>query len=153
MIKIMSKLSYYEKLKLPLWQRKRLEIMERDLFTCVCCYGDEQTLNVHHHYYTKGKNPWEYPNDALVTLCENCHKNVEELRLDILKAITWEIPLKAIHQLATKIDPFYLSNLATAFNGCHGDKINGNKKLQLQQIESIINDLQNLKNIIEKEEK
>lgn len=31
-------------------------------------------LNVHHNYYTRGKKPWEYPDDALVTLCEDCHK-------------------------------------------------------------------------------
>jgi len=31
-------------------------------------------LNVHHTYYIKGHKPWEYENDALVTLCEDCHK-------------------------------------------------------------------------------
>ena len=31
-------------------------------------------LNVHHSYYIRGKKPWEYPDDALVTLCEDCHK-------------------------------------------------------------------------------
>jgi len=31
-------------------------------------------LNVHHNYYIRGKKPWEYPDDALVTLCEDCHK-------------------------------------------------------------------------------
>lgn len=31
-------------------------------------------LNIHHKYYIRGKEPWEYTNDALVTLCEDCHK-------------------------------------------------------------------------------
>ena len=31
-------------------------------------------LNVHHKYYMQGLKPWEYPDDALVTLCEDCHK-------------------------------------------------------------------------------
>ncbi len=31
-------------------------------------------LNVHHKYYVKGKAPWEYEDDALVTLCEECHR-------------------------------------------------------------------------------
>lgn len=31
-------------------------------------------LNVHHKYYIKGKAPWEYEDDALVTLCEECHR-------------------------------------------------------------------------------
>lgn len=26
-------------------------------------------LNVHHHYYINGKKPWEYPDEALLTLC------------------------------------------------------------------------------------
>ena len=30
-------------------------------------------LNVHHRYYTIGSKPWEYSNDALVTLCQDCH--------------------------------------------------------------------------------
>ena len=35
-------------------------------------------LNVHHTYYVKGHKPWEYENDALVTLCEDCHKKRHE---------------------------------------------------------------------------
>lgn len=35
-------------------------------------------LNVHHTYYIKGRKPWEYGNDTLVTLCENCHKKRHE---------------------------------------------------------------------------
>lgn len=35
-------------------------------------------LNVHHTYYTKGCKPWEYENDSLVTLCEDCHKKRHE---------------------------------------------------------------------------
>ena len=31
-------------------------------------------LNIHHKYYILGKKPWEYPDDTLVTLCEDCHK-------------------------------------------------------------------------------
>ena len=35
-------------------------------------------LNIHHNYYIHGRKPWEYPNDALVTLCEICHKKRHE---------------------------------------------------------------------------
>lgn len=35
-------------------------------------------LNVHHTYYIKGCKPWEYENDSLVTLCEDCHKKRHE---------------------------------------------------------------------------
>ena len=33
-----------------------------------------KTLNIHHEYYLLGKKPWEYSNDALVTLCSECHQ-------------------------------------------------------------------------------
>lgn len=36
-------------------------------------YGDFKTLNVHHKYYIKGHKAWEYDNDALITLCTECH--------------------------------------------------------------------------------
>lgn len=31
-------------------------------------------LNVHHKLYVRGKKPWEYSEDNLITLCESCHK-------------------------------------------------------------------------------
>lgn len=34
---------------------------------------DFATLHVHHKYYTAGHTPWDYPDDALITLCSNCH--------------------------------------------------------------------------------
>lgn len=68
-----EKRSYWDKLRDPRWQRKRLEIMERDGFACRCCGQDTETLNVHHGYYEKGLEPWEYENDTLWTLCEHCH--------------------------------------------------------------------------------
>lgn len=35
-------------------------------------------LNIHHKYYIKGKKPWEYDNNALITLCEDCHRKRHE---------------------------------------------------------------------------
>lgn len=64
---------YSQKLKDPRWQKKRLEIMQRDDWTCQRCYWTEDTLVVHHKTYLKGKNPWEYPDSLLITLCEDCH--------------------------------------------------------------------------------
>lgn len=75
-----ARTSYAEKLKDPRWQRKRLEILERDGWACVLCDDATNTLHVHHWYYTKGKEPWEYPARALATLCESCHAQEEERR-------------------------------------------------------------------------
>lgn len=64
---------YSDLLKHPKWQKKRLEIMNRDGFKCVECGDDENQLHVHHLVYRKGKKPWEYPEWELATLCEFCH--------------------------------------------------------------------------------
>jgi len=65
---------YSQKLKDPRWQKKRLEILERDEWTCQICYDFESTLVVHHRKYLPNTDPWDYPDHLLVTLCENCHE-------------------------------------------------------------------------------
>lgn len=65
--------AYTEKLRDPRWQKMRLEIMQRDEFTCQVCSDKESTLNVHHRFYLRGHEPWDYPEWSLVTLCESCH--------------------------------------------------------------------------------
>lgn len=39
---------------------------------------DFKGLNIHHKYYVLGKYPWDYPNDALITLCKGCHQIAHE---------------------------------------------------------------------------
>lgn len=70
----MNKLNYSEKLKDPRWQKKRLEILERDNWTCRGCGGKETTLHVHHIAYLSGIEPWDIPDGFLITLCKTCHK-------------------------------------------------------------------------------
>lgn len=70
------------------WQKLRLEIMERDDWTCRSCgKKDGVTLNVHHAYYEAGKAPWEYPKQTLVTYCEECHKERHELQQMLLENV------------------------------------------------------------------
>jgi hypothetical protein len=71
--------SYYEKLRDPRWQRKRLEVMSAAGFKCEHCGNAEVTLNVHHRFYVRGLNPWEYSQKQLACLCERCHKEVTGL--------------------------------------------------------------------------
>lgn len=44
-------------------------------------------LNVHHRYYIKGKAPWEYEDDALITLCEDCHKKAHLTHIPVYREI------------------------------------------------------------------
>lgn len=65
--------NYKEKLKNPRWQKKRLEIFNRDHWTCQRCFTDDIPLNIHHRKYLPNTDPWDYPNELLITLCEECH--------------------------------------------------------------------------------
>jgi len=73
---------YFDQLKDPRWQKKRLQILERDNWTCVNCGGTESTLHVHHGCYIRDRPPWEHPDDTLWTLCEECHEVADEFRHD-----------------------------------------------------------------------
>jgi hypothetical protein len=73
-------LSYEDLLKCKEWREKRQKILNRDNNKCVYC-GEVHNLQVHHKYYSKYPNgfrvyPWNYPDDALITLCDRCHKKV-----------------------------------------------------------------------------
>lgn len=64
-------MKYKDKLKDPRWQRRRLEILQRDDFRCVLCGAHTKMLHVHHRMYFG--EPWEAPDWALETHCEECH--------------------------------------------------------------------------------
>jgi hypothetical protein len=105
--------AYADKLRDPRWQKLRLEVMERDQWMCNICINSTSTLHVHHRYYLPDKEPWEYPLDALATLCERCHeleaharRRAEEQRL--------------LHAL--KVAGFYIDDvarMADAFSHVH----------------------------------
>lgn len=70
-------MTYAEKLKDPRWQKRRLHIFNRDKFICVKC-GDAKTeLQVHHRKYFK--EPWDAPDMALETVCNECHGVITHL--------------------------------------------------------------------------
>jgi hypothetical protein len=78
----MKKTTYSDKLKNPRWQKRRLEILNRDGFKCTCCGDIGSTLHIHHSKYTG--EPWDAPESDLRTLCEDCHSFVD---VDKLTAI------------------------------------------------------------------
>lgn len=70
--------SYGAKLFDPRWKAKRLSILKRDSNKCVNCSASE-SLQVHHRQYQfikaiqSFRDPWDYADRLLVTLCEPCH--------------------------------------------------------------------------------
>ena len=84
-------MKYSDKLRDPRWQKKRLEIFDRDEWMCQLCQDSEQTLHVHHLFYQKGKEPWEYENEHLLTLCESCHEEETATRYTIERGLCTEL--------------------------------------------------------------
>jgi len=82
---------YSEKFKDPRWQKKRLEILERDNWECVMCGEKNKTLNVHHKIYFQGQEPWEYGNSLLVTLCDDCHEYEHSVTKEFQEVLMAEI--------------------------------------------------------------
>lgn len=75
----MTRKQIYAKLLLTKeWKEKRLVILKRDNFTCVKCDITNVVLHVHHKIYFHNKNPWEYPDNYLETLCVKCHEEVHK---------------------------------------------------------------------------
>lgn len=71
-------MGYTEKLKNPKWQRRRLEILQRDEFRCRLCNDDKTELHVHHKKYNG--DPWDSEDDDLVTVCKYCHLVYESVK-------------------------------------------------------------------------
>ena len=108
---------YSEKFKDPRWQQKRLRILERDDWQCKSCGDRDKTLNVHHIFYDKGKNPWEYDDDILITWCEACHSARHKLQKQILKGIS-EVTIYALKDIMPIIEDRMLLLALARLSSC-----------------------------------
>ncbi len=85
---------YRKKLKDLRWQQMRLKVFERDGWECRECFKGKDSgisLQAHHTYYRKGADPWDYPLESIVSLCEECHEEETHTRWqaeqELLKAL------------------------------------------------------------------
>jgi hypothetical protein len=136
MKKQQSKSTYYELLRDPRWQKKRLEVMEADRFACRACGDTTSTLNVHHLVYRKGAMPWDYEPGSLTTLCESCHKHCEDMKevanrwiasvppaisreaLESLREVTIGMPKSALDSQSVLMEAFkcrFYENIMSGF--------------------------------------
>lgn len=65
--------TYQEKLRDPRWQRKRLEKMDDENWSCELCGDGTTELHVHHLFYDQEREPWQYALDQLRCICSDCH--------------------------------------------------------------------------------
>lgn len=113
-------MTYKEKLLDPRWQKKRLEVLDRDNFTCQDCLSTQKTLHVHHLDYVGGIEPWDYPDHYLLTLCVDCHQTVTKnrkanediiikcLRLSIHDSFIWRCVTDVLAQYSDLHRMFFL---------------------------------------------
>ncbi len=99
-----TSLTYSEKLKDPRWQKMRLQVMERDYFSCLHCHSQDKTLNVHHTYYEPNRMPWDYPIESFMTVCEDCHEEIRIATRDVLVAFM-RVPPKILRAMAWEFVP------------------------------------------------
>lgn len=98
-------MTYAEKLRHPLWQKKRLHILERDGWKCRSCGTGEKNLQVHHVIYSR-IDPWQYDDAVLQTLCEDCHKERQELSdkaADSLRIAIMDIATERMEKIARRL--------------------------------------------------
>jgi 5-methylcytosine-specific restriction endonuclease McrA len=96
----MSKKSYRQTLQHPRWQKKRLEILTRSDWRCQWCGSTEVNLQVHHGYYAKSYQPWDYEEQTLYCLCDHCHERAETVR-------------EALYREVAKLHPKHHSHVCT----------------------------------------
>src|ERR1043166_5237804 len=84
-------INYSNLLKDPRWQKKRLEILNRDNFACRFCAETTRTLHVHYREYVFGRKPWEYDNASLETLCDLCHEAYTQMDRELKEIERWVI--------------------------------------------------------------
>jgi 5-methylcytosine-specific restriction endonuclease McrA len=77
-------MTYAERLRDPRWQKLRLEVMQRDNFTCRNCGAKDRELQIHHLRY--GEDICQPP-EFLETLCVDCHSEREHDQKMLLNLI------------------------------------------------------------------
>lgn len=80
-----NKEPYDELLDSSEWKNKRTKILRRDGFCCSNC-GKTSNLQVHHKYYLWNMEPWQCEDEALITLCGECHNDLHKKT-----SISWKI--------------------------------------------------------------
>lgn len=99
-------MSYSQKLRSPLWQKKRLEILERDDWQCQVCRSTTNNLQVHHLFYAK-RDPWDYPDEAYQTLCEYCHearRKIVDVAIDRIRVALRNVPTNQLAETLARAE-------------------------------------------------
>lgn len=141
--------TYAEKLKDPRWQRKRLEILNRDKWACRFCQDDKTELHIHHVKYTG--EPWEGKDEDKITTCKYCHLILEDLKEDIktygytvVKIVKRPFQRKPGYHSAIVLITISKDIKSTIFFDLSGVGVNWVYACPLDNLVSILTDFENL---------
>ena len=105
--------TYSEKLRDPRWQKKRLDIFDRDGFKCRNCNSNNQELHAHHLLYIKNYEPWDYPDGFIITLCNACHSEWHDV-VDMIKQQLTRFNVTNLRYISRILDECRLISARTA---------------------------------------
>ena len=105
-------MTYLEKLEDLRWRERRDAIKRRDNYTCQKCGDRRNVLHVHHREYLSTREPWEYADCFLVTLCAPCHQRAHlcEPPPEREKPIPFSVSAYSKDQLRRFVDGFIWIN-------------------------------------------
>lgn len=95
--------TYAEKLRDPRWQEKRLRLFDKANWTCELCslVRPSKGLQAHHPIYLAGLNPWDYPDEIMMVLCDPCHESRQEVERQWFYKVALVIRWKSTEELQT----------------------------------------------------
>lgn len=83
--------NYNQYLSSPEWKERRKAILKRDNFQCQMC-GTGKNLRVHHIHYSEILGT--EPDEDLITVCDDCHKRIHRLDIELGNAPKWKIDIE-----------------------------------------------------------
>jgi hypothetical protein len=97
-------MNYHQQLRDPRWEKLRLEVLQRDDWRCqepACAHRHNARvmLVVHHKQCLPGRDPWDYPAENLITLCEKCHDRIHQREQPNTKPVFSEGTFYAWHEI------------------------------------------------------
>ena len=79
---------------------------------------------MHHRLYLHDTEPWDYPNDLLITFCEDCHEleamNMASVEKDILAILKTKFLAEGIHEIRVGLHQLELLNDEATVGAVYG---------------------------------
>lgn len=92
----MKKKTYNQLLSDNRWKALSVKLRRERPYCELCRKPDtDVTTQVHHGFYNRDLKPWEYPEESLWVLCEECHAAMDKVRREMAVLFGHLHPAKA----------------------------------------------------------